>query len=104
MIDVISHAIKENLVRSQPLNQEKFNLKIAVSQFIIGVILTPIILAMSLKLDDFQEDDDPLKDDATEGFGPFFGAYFKKGLECLFTVRYDVINTFVIISLGQPIT
>jgi hypothetical protein len=49
VIDVISHAIKENLVRSQPLNQEKFNLKISISQFVIGVLLTPVILAISVR-------------------------------------------------------
>lgn len=49
VIDAVSHAIKDNVVRSQPLNQEKFNLKIAISQFIIGVLLTPIILAISVR-------------------------------------------------------
>jgi hypothetical protein len=44
VIDVISHAIKESLVRSQPMNQEKFNLKIAISQFLIGLAITPLIL------------------------------------------------------------
>ena len=73
---MISHAIKENVVRSQPLNQEKFNLKIAASQLIIGILLTPVILSMSLKLDDFNQPDDPLKDDAAAGFSQFFSAYF----------------------------
>lgn len=50
MIDVISHAIKESLVRSQPMNQEKFNLKIAISQFIIGLAITPLILQFSVNL------------------------------------------------------
>jgi len=35
-------------VRSQPLNQEKFNFKISMSQLIIGLILTPAILAISV--------------------------------------------------------
>jgi hypothetical protein len=48
VIDVISHAIKDNLVRQQPLNQEKFNLKIAISQFIIGILITPLILYFSV--------------------------------------------------------
>lgn len=48
MIDVISHAIKDNLVRSQPLNQESFNFKIAISQFVLGLLLTPIILSMAV--------------------------------------------------------
>ena len=49
VIDVISHAIKDNLVRQQPLNQEKFNLKINISQFVIGILLTPVILAISVR-------------------------------------------------------
>jgi hypothetical protein len=86
---VFSHAIKEKLVRSQPLNQEKFNLKIAVSQFISGIILTPAILAMSIKLDDFYEPDDPMKDLGND-FGKFFRTYFDLGTKCLFTIRDDV--------------
>jgi hypothetical protein len=50
VIDVISHAIKESLVRSQPMNQEKFNLKIAISQFLIGLAITPLILQFSVIL------------------------------------------------------
>ena len=50
VIDVISHSIKESLVRSQPMNQEKFNLKIAISQFLIGLAITPLILQFSVIL------------------------------------------------------
>lgn len=48
VLDVLSVTIKESIVRSQPLNQEKFNFKIAMSQLIIGLILTPAILAISV--------------------------------------------------------
>jgi hypothetical protein len=89
VIDVISHSIKENVVRSQPLNQEKFNLKIAVSQFILGVILTPVILAISMSLDDFGEPDDPLNGFEKNGFGVFFQAYMQMGIKCIFQVADD---------------
>jgi hypothetical protein len=32
------------------MNQEKFNLKIAISQFIIGLAITPLILQFSVNL------------------------------------------------------
>jgi len=48
LFEVISLAIKEGLVRSQPLNQEKFNFKIAVSQLVIGILMTPIVIAISV--------------------------------------------------------
>ena len=31
LFDVISHALKESIVRSQPLNQEKFNFRISLA-------------------------------------------------------------------------
>jgi hypothetical protein len=31
-------------VRSQPINNEKFNFKVSLGQFLIGVIITPIIV------------------------------------------------------------
>jgi hypothetical protein len=31
-------------VRSQPINNEKFNFKVSIGQFLIGVIITPIIV------------------------------------------------------------
>lgn len=77
-------------MRSQPLNQEKFNLKISISQFILGVILTPVILAMSLSLDNFNEPDDPLNGFENSGFGVFFKAYMEMGIKCIFQVTDDV--------------
>lgn len=41
--DVISNCIKEALVRSQPMNQERFNFQVGVFQLIIGVILLAVI-------------------------------------------------------------
>ena len=37
-------SIKEGLVRSQPINNEKFNFKISVAQFFIGLLISPAIL------------------------------------------------------------
>lgn len=43
VLDAISHTIKEALVRTQPLNQEQFNFKISIFQFIIGLVTLPFI-------------------------------------------------------------
>ena len=48
LFDVISHAIKENIVRTQPLNQNEFNLKISISQLLVGIIISPMIIYYSL--------------------------------------------------------
>ena len=47
LFDVISHALKESIVRSQPLNQDKFNFRISVAQLVVGVLMTPFILRIS---------------------------------------------------------
>lgn len=44
VLEAISVAIKEGLVRSQPLNNEKFNFKVSLGQFIIGILIMPIIV------------------------------------------------------------
>ena len=31
LFDVVSHSLKESIVRSQPLNQEKFNFRISIA-------------------------------------------------------------------------
>lgn len=59
VFDVVSLAIKEGLVRSQPLNQARFNFKIALSQFVVACIMIPIILSIAKELDD--EPDNPVK-------------------------------------------
>ena len=43
VLDVVSHTIKEALVRSQPFNQEDFNFKISLFQSIIGFFSLPLI-------------------------------------------------------------
>ena len=45
VLDVISHTIKEALVRSQPLNQEKFNFRISLIQLCLGLLFLPFIKA-----------------------------------------------------------
>jgi len=42
-LDVVSHTIKEAIVRSQPLNQESFNFQLGLFQMILGCLLFPII-------------------------------------------------------------
>ena len=46
LLEVISLGIKEGLVRSQPINNEKFNFKISLGQFLIGIAITPIIVSI----------------------------------------------------------
>ena len=55
LLDVISHSIKESIVRTQPLNQDRFNFKISIAQLVVGVILTPIILQISKTYEDYSE-------------------------------------------------
>jgi hypothetical protein len=43
LLDVISHTIKEAIVRNQPLNQEIFNFKISAFQFVIGILAIPLV-------------------------------------------------------------
>ena len=47
LFDVVSHALKESIVRTQPLNQENFTFKISVAQLFVGLLITPFILAIS---------------------------------------------------------
>jgi hypothetical protein len=44
VLEVISLGIKEGVVRSQPINNEKFNFKVSLGQFLIGIAITPIIV------------------------------------------------------------
>lgn len=39
VLDVVSHTIKEVLVRTQPLNQEKFNFKVSIMQLFIAIFV-----------------------------------------------------------------
>ena len=51
--DSASHILKESIVRSQPLEQEEFIFKISVSQFIVGLVITPAILMISKYFEDY---------------------------------------------------
>ena len=44
VLEAISLGIKEGLVRSQPINNEKFNFKVSLGQFIVGIMIMPIIV------------------------------------------------------------
>ena len=45
-LEVISLSIKEYLIRSQSVSNESFNLKLSLCQFLIGLILCPIIIGV----------------------------------------------------------
>lgn len=44
VLEAISLGIKEGLVKSQPINNEKFNFKVSLGQFIVGILIMPIIV------------------------------------------------------------
>lgn len=82
LFDVLSHAIKEAIVRSQPLNQENFNYKISVAQLVVGVVITPLILLISKNYEDYDADsaiNDPKDMPLTE----FMSKYLSEGFGCL---------------------
>ena len=85
---MFSHLIKESLVRSQPLNQYEFNFKISLSQLIIGLVITPIVLAISRATDNYDDINnlvDPFSYYKDDSIFVFIGHYFKKGTACIFT-------------------
>ena len=55
LFDVISHAFKESIVRTKPVNQEKFNFHISLAQFIVGVAMSPVVLSVSKEYEDYQQ-------------------------------------------------
>lgn len=82
LFDVISHSIKESIVRSQPLNQDKLNIRVAVAQLFVGVLITPIILKISKEYEDYAEN--PAFDGIeTMSFAEFMQIYFTEGFSCL---------------------
>lgn len=83
LLDVISHALKESIVRTQPLNQEKFNYQISVAQLVVGILITPIILAVSKE---YVEYDGVITDPKNMGLGEFMEIYFRQGFNCLVSV------------------
>lgn len=89
-LDVLSHSLKECVVRSQPLDQEKFNFKIAVSQFLVGLLITPFVLQVSKWKDDYSGT--PLADQASISLFEFMVKYFSLGLQCVFAIKKDSID------------
>lgn len=73
-MEVISLGIKEGLVRSQPINNEKFNFKISLGQFLIGLAITPIIV------DIYTSSTHQGKDNST---WENIGLYLVDGLSCV---------------------
>lgn len=91
LFDVISHALKESIVRSQPLNQEKFNFKISVAQLVVGIIMTPFILQLSKNYEEYGPESG-IDDPQAMGLSQFMGTYFSNGFSCLFGMedrRFD---------------
>ena len=56
VFDLFSHGLKESLVRSVPVNQNKFNLHVSVAQLISGVLLSPVLLSISYNYDHYAGD------------------------------------------------
>lgn len=90
ILDVISHTVKEAYVRSQPINQEKFNFQIGLFQLFIGIILFPLVKitqAASTPQSPF--------------FGPYYenlnifeysGEYLKYGFICVLDINIDSLD------------
>jgi ferric iron reductase protein FhuF len=53
VLDLLSNTIKEHIVRSQPVDEQKFTFYVSLSQFICGLLISPIILALNKKYVDF---------------------------------------------------
>ena len=70
VFDSTSHALKESIVRSQPLDQEEFSFRISVSQFVVGLILTPAIISISQQYENYEIS--PLAAYQNDNFWVFF--------------------------------
>ena len=53
VIDNVSQTIKENTVRSVPIDQDRFTFAISLSQLICGICISPIILAINKNFVDY---------------------------------------------------
>lgn len=85
---MLSHGLKESLVRSVPINQGKFNLNISVAQLIAGIILSPILLAISYKYDNYTEDSPLGKLQTNQApFSEFYFKYIELGFGCAFNIE-----------------
>lgn len=101
LFDVVSHAMKESIVRSQPLNQEKFNFKISIAQLVVGIIITPFVLQVSKQYEDYSHNA-AVEDPKNMPLWEFMGIYFDEGLTCLFQVedKEDRCNYSFLYLLG----
>lgn len=83
--DIMSHGLKEAVVRSVPIDQGKFNLRISIAQLVSGLILAPILLSISYKYENYQPGSKLAEYQLTgSDFMKFFGEYFSMGLQCAF--------------------
>ena len=82
LFDVVSHALKESIVRNQPLNQEKFNFRISIAQLVVGVVMTPFILQISKQYEDYSKNKQ-IEDPKDLPLGEFIRDYFSEGFSCL---------------------
>lgn len=96
--DVISNCIKEALVRSQPMNQERFNFQVGVFQLIIGVILLAVIKVAYLSQSG--RESSPFGSPEVQDMNVFsFAAlYVKLSYQCIFYTKgqgdYDSIDEY----------
>lgn len=97
VFDSTSHALKESIVRSQPLDQEEFSFRIGISQLIVGIILTPAILKISQTYENYG--DSPLAKYSDGSFGSFAENYFIYGTECIFSFKKNHPNDHCEFSL-----
>jgi hypothetical protein len=87
VIELISHSLKEQVVRSQPIDQDNFSFKVSLSQFLIGLLISPISVSMSKKYIDYSE---TTLDPDNVSFGTFMGDYFSYGIVCVFgSTKHD---------------
>jgi hypothetical protein len=54
VFDSMSHALKESIVRSQPLDQDLFSFRVSISQFIVGMLIFPAIVAISKEYENYE--------------------------------------------------
>ena len=71
--DVLSHGLKESLVRGTPINVTKFNLNISIAQLIAGFVLSPVLLAINKQCVNYPLP--PLSNFKTAAFHEFYGDF-----------------------------
>jgi predicted small integral membrane protein len=85
ILDVLSHTIKEAIVRSQPLYQEAFNFRVSVCQLILSLCLIPIIkMTQSRTLEDSPFFGEKYED---MNFLQYSFEYTKFGLMCFMGIK-----------------